>query len=88
MLIPIYEKTFQKELERDRKRGKDLKKLTIICKILIDEIPLPMKNKNHKLLGEYKGFWECHIEPDWLLVYKKTNTHVIFCRLGTHSDLF
>jgi mRNA interferase YafQ len=52
------------------------------------EQPLPYRNRNHKLKGEYIGYWECHIEPDWLPVYKKTETHIIFSRTGSHSDLF
>lgn len=57
-------------------------------KLLILEKPLLEKHRNHKLKGDYVGYWECHIEPDWLLVYKKTETHIIFARTGTHSDLF
>lgn len=52
------------------------------------EQPLPPKNRNHKLKGDYVGYWECHIELDWLLVYKKTETEIIFARTGSHSDLF
>jgi mRNA interferase YafQ len=57
-------------------------------KLLTQEKPLLPKHRNHKLKGEYIGYWECHIEPDWLLVYKKTETHIIFARTGSHSDLF
>lgn len=88
MLKPTYLRSFERELDRDKKRGKDLSKMRKIMDALLEEKPLPSKNRNHKLKGEFEGYWECHVEPDWLLVYKKTNTHIIFVRTGTHSDLF
>ncbi len=71
-----------------QKRGKDLGDLKSIVKLLLEEISLPPQNRNHKLKGEFKDYWECHIESDWLLIYKKTKTEIIFVRTGTHSDLF
>ena len=68
MLIPIHTKTFEKELEKSKKRGKDLGKIKEIMNLLIYEKPLLPKHKNHKLKGNYVGRWECHIEPDWLLI--------------------
>lgn len=88
MLKPVYERRFEKEVRMAIKRGKDMRKLKDIMQLLIEEKPLPPKNLNHRLRGEFKDYWECHIEPDWLLVYKKTLTEVIFARTGTHSDLF
>jgi mRNA interferase YafQ len=88
MLEAIYLRQFEKEVEKAKKRGKDLQKLKSIIKLLVKEEPLPPKNRNHRLKGDYVGYWECHIEPDWLLVYKKTATEIIFTRTGTHSDLF
>lgn len=79
---------FTREVEKTRKRGKDMSKLGEIIKKLTEEAPLDPKHRNHRLKGEYKGRWECHIEPDWLLVYLKTDTEIIFERTGTHSDLF
>jgi len=57
---------------------------------LIQEIPLDAKHRNHRLSGDYKGSWECHIEPDWLLIYQVNDKsgEILFERLGTHSDLF
>ena len=88
MLTPIYLSRFEKEVKLAKKRGKDMLKLKHIIQLLIDEQPLPPKNRNHKLQGEFKDCWECHIEPDWLLIYKKTAKEIIFARTGTHSDLF
>ena len=70
------------------KRGKDVNKLIDVMKLLINDQALLPKHNNHPLQGNYTGKWECHIEPDWLLVYRKTGEEVIFYRTGTHSDLF
>lgn len=88
MLKAIYERTFLKETEKAKKRGKDMQKLAEVMILIGEGKPLLAKYKEHKLKGEYLGCWECHIEPDWLLVYKKTKTTVSFARTGTHSDLF
>ena len=79
---------FDSETEIARKRGKDMSELGDIIKKLSNKIPLDPKHRNHKLTGTFKGRWECHIEPDWLLVYYKTDTEIIFERTGSHSDLF
>ncbi len=88
MLKGVYERRFEKEVEVAIKRGKDMQKLKDIMRLLLEENPLPPKNRNHRLVGNFKNCWECHIEPDWLLIYKKTSTEIIFARTGTHSDLF
>jgi mRNA interferase YafQ len=88
MLKPIHLRKFENEVVKANKRGRDIEKLKEIMKLLTQEKQLPPKHRNHKLKGEYSGYWECHIEPDWLLVYKKTETHIIFARTGSHSDLF
>lgn len=88
MLNPVYLRQFEKEVTKAKKRGKDMEKLKEAMRLLVTEKSLPPKNHNHKLKGEYVGYWECHVEPDWLLIYKKTDTHIFFARTGTHSDLF
>ena len=88
MLMPIYEKRFIKDLERAKKRGKDIQKLKDIMEMILYEKTLPIKNRNHKLKGDFVNYWECHIEPDWLLIYKLMSKEVIFARTGTHADLF
>lgn len=88
MLQPIHLRKFETEVIKAKKRGKDIEKLKDVMKLLIEEKPLPQKLHNHKLKGNYVGYWECHIEPYWLLVYKKADTKIIFARTGTHSDLF
>lgn len=88
MLGLISETRFEKDLKLAAKRKRHLDKLNAIVIALRRGEKLPVKNHNHKLQGSYKDYWECHIEPDWLLVYKKTKTHIILARTGTHSDLF
>ena len=88
MLKPIYQKQFEKDVKQIKKRGKKITKLKDIISLLILKKTLSVKNHNHKLKGEYQRYWECHIEADWLLVYKKNSTTIIFVRTGTHSDLF
>lgn len=88
MLKILYRTKFKKELKRQEKRGKDIKTFLDIAKKLAKEEALGAKHRNHKLVGNFKDRWECHIEPDWLLVYFKTDDEIIFERTGTHSDLF
>lgn len=88
MLKLIYQSKFKKDFERSKKRGKNLVKLETIINLLINLKPLPAKNRNHKLTGDYKHHWECHIEPDWLLIYLKNDTEIILVRTGSHADLF
>jgi mRNA interferase YafQ len=88
MLKPIYLRQFERDLKLAQQRGKNIDKLKEIIKLLVEEIALPAKNRNHKLKGTFKDYFECHIEPDWLLIYKKTITEIILVRTGTHSDLF
>lgn len=84
----VFERSFKKDFEKAKKRGKDLEKFREIIELLIQGKSLPTKNRNHKLKGNYKDCFECHIEPDWLLIYRKTSREIILVRTGTHSDLF
>ncbi len=81
---------FQKDLKRVQKRGYDISLLTDIIKKLANGETLPEKNKDHALSGDYIGCRECHITPDWLLVYEIDNGELLLylTRTGTHSDLF
>ena len=87
-LIIQTQKIFERDAKKMRKRKKDLSKLKMILNVLSEEKQLPEKYRNHKLVGDYRGYWELHIEPDWLLIYKKTKTTLILERTGSHSDLF
>ena len=88
MFTPVYTKQFSKDVKKARKRGKNLEKFKIIAKTLLSGEPLDEIHKNHKLIGDYLGRRECHLESDWLLIYKTTDDQIIFERMGSHSDLF
>jgi mRNA interferase YafQ len=88
MLERIYQQAFLKDVERAKKRGKNLQKLKTIIDMLLEQKQLPFKYKNHKLKGIFTDCWECHIEPNWLLIYKKTLSAITLVRNGTHADLF
>lgn len=88
MLTPIYKNKFEQDLKRALKRGKNAEKLKSIIRDLVAGKKLAPKFQEHKLVGNYRDRYECHIEPDWLLVYKRTETEIIFERTGSHSDLF
>ena len=81
---------FQRDLKRIKKRGLDISLLTNILKKLAAGEPLPEKNRDHQLSGDYAGCRECHITPDWLLIYEVVEETLILylTRTGTHSDLF
>lgn len=81
---------FQRDLKRIQKRGYDISLLTAIIKKLANGESLPEKNRDHNLSGDYSGCRECHITPDWLLVYEIDNGELILylTRTGSHSDLF
>ena len=81
---------FQKDLKRAKRRGYDIPLLTEIIKKLANGENLPEKNKDHSLSGDYEGCRECHITPDWLLIYEIDGSDLILylTRTGTHSDLF
>jgi mRNA interferase YafQ len=89
-MIPSYTKRFEKDVKIMQKRGKNMDKLKLIIKKLVNQEPLPAKYRDHKLIGNYLDRRECHIEPDWLLIYKliPQENLIIFERTGTHSDLF
>lgn len=88
MLEPFYKNKFKQDVARMKKRGKQLRKLQEVISMLIDQHELPLKYRDHRLLGQYNNCRECHIEPDWLLIYLIEGKDLIFVRTGTHSDLF
>lgn len=79
---------FKKDIKRLQKRGKDLAKIKEVIDLLLAQKPLPEKNRDHQLGGNWAGHRDCHIEPDWLLIYKVLDDEVRLERTGTHSDLF
>lgn len=84
----MYKPAYTTQFSKDRKRGKNPEKLKLVIRSLLAGEPLNPLHRNHKLVGNYAGRWECHIESDWLLIYKLQADLIIFERTGTHSDLF
>lgn len=90
MLTIRYQSTFKKDFKLMKKRGYDIQKLEDVLFLLAHQKPLPEIYKDHLLIGNYAGCRECHISPDWLLIYELNEQELILClmRTGTHSDLF
>ena len=87
-LQAIHTKQFEKDVKKIIKRGKKLSKLKAVIEALLNSKKLSKQYRDHKLLGKYINRRECHIEPDWLLIYKLGMSSIIFERTGTHADLF
>jgi mRNA interferase YafQ len=90
MLTIKYQTAFKKDYKRLKKRGYDLRMLAKVLEILAAGQPLPAEYHDHVLLGDYAGCHECHIAPDWLLVYEIVEQDLLLylTRTGTHSDIF
>lgn len=88
MLSFVYSSQFKKDMRLAKKRGKDLAKVKKLMDLILMGESLGPKHRDHWLEGSYSGRRECHVEPDWLLVYKPMPGKIIFERTGTHSDLF
>jgi mRNA interferase YafQ len=82
------QKQFRNDVKRQKRRGKDVEELIAAIELLAEEGSLPTAYRPHKLSGEWRGVWECHIEPDWLLIYAVMDEEVLLIRTGTHADLF
>ena len=88
MLKPKVSRQFERDYVRQVKRNKSLEKLDEVMKLIVEEKPLLRKHNDHPLRGNWKGYRDCHVEPDWLLLYRIAGNEVTFERTGTHSDLF
>lgn len=90
MLTIKYQAAFKKDYKRIVKRGYDMRLLEKVIELLANQKPLPEMNRDHQLSGDYAGCRECHITPDWLLIYEVADEELILylTRTGSHSDLF
>jgi mRNA interferase YafQ len=90
MLDIVYSSDFKKDYKRIKKRGYDMRLLASVVTTLCNCEKLPERFRDHNLVGKYTGYRECHITPDWLLVYTVKNSvlKLELTRTGTHSDLF
>ena len=86
----IYTGQFKKDLKRCQKRGLDIELLHKVITLLQENGSLPAEYKPHILSGQCSGYWECHIKPDWLLIWEQNDKELTLLLLntGTHSDLF
>ena len=83
-----YTSQFKKDYKKVKKQNKDIGKLRIVVEKLATKEKLEPKYKDHALIGNWKGFRDCHLEPDWFLIYKATEEILILERTGSHSELF
>jgi len=83
-----YTTQFKKDYKRIKKQNKDLTKLRTIIDLLISGQSLGSQYRDHQLAGNWKGHRDCHIEPDWILIYRLTPDDLFLERTGSHSDLF
>ena len=79
---------FRRDLRRMQRRGKDLSKLYDVVETLARGEELDARHRPHPLIGNWRSFWDCHIEPDWLLIYRVQEAFVELYRTGSHADLF
>ena len=83
-----YTGQFKRDVKLAKKRGKDLGKLRQVMVLLLEGFPLPRELGDHPLKGEWKPSRDCHIEPDWILIYSIDGDMVCFERTGSHADIF
>jgi len=83
-----YAGQFKRDLKKAKKRGLDMQKIKEPIRLLIEEEPLPPVYRDHPLTGNWRGYRDLHIEPDWLLIYRISENMIRFERTGSHSDLF
>ena len=88
MLTPVRSTQFKRDVRRVEKRGKDLSRLRSLLSLLIERKPLPAYYSDHPLKGNWKGYRDAHIEPDWLLLYRVVGNELHLARTGSHADLF
>ncbi|MDJ0450575.1 type II toxin-antitoxin system YafQ family toxin [Methylocystis sp. JR02] len=88
MLTPVRSGRFKKDVKLAERRGKDLDKLKAVLLLLLEGAALSPDYRDHPLKGEWKGFRDLHIEPDWLLIYRIEGEELQLARTGSHADLF
>ena len=84
----FYSSQFKKDIKLAQKRHKDIEKFKAVAALLVAGDALDDRYKDHALKGNLSDYRECHLEPDWLLVYRTNISEIHFSRIGTHSDIF
>ena len=89
-LEPVYTNRFKRDIKRLKKQQRDMEKLKKIMKLLAKQKPLAAKYRDHPLIGNWVGHRDCHVEPDWVLIYRAIpeENEIRFERTGSHSELF
>jgi mRNA interferase YafQ len=88
VLRPVLEKSFLKSWKKLAKKHYDYSKLQAMVRLLLNQTPLPPHNKDHALTGNLRGLRECHIEGNWLLIYRLEADRLVLIKTGTHDDCF
>ena len=88
MLTPIRSGAFKRDVKRAEKRGKDMAKLRAVLLLLIEGRALSVSYQDHPLRGDWKGYRDVHIEPDWVLIYRTAGNELRLARTGSHADVF
>ena len=88
MYKPYFHKQFKKDIRSCKKQGKDMEKIKYVIQKILEGKSIEGKYRLHKLVGIYRDRFECHIQPDWLLIFKKDGYSIIFERTGSHAELF
>ena len=88
MYTPVYTKQFERDIKRCQRRGKDFVKFKLLARTLLAGQKPDAIHRDHKLTGNMIGRRDCHIESDWVLIYRIDGDNLVFERTGTHSDLF
>ena len=88
MYTPVYTKQFERDIKRCQRRGKDFVKFKLLARTLLAGQRPDAIHRDHKLTGNMIGRRDCHIESDWVLIYRIDGDNLVFERTGTHSDLF
>lgn len=88
MLTPVRTSQFKRDVKRVKKRDKDMSKLRTLVTLLMEQSPLPDAYQDHPLRGNWNGYRDAHIEPDWLLLYRVVGNELQLARTGSHADIF
>ncbi|MCM5705847.1 type II toxin-antitoxin system YafQ family toxin [Larsenimonas salina] len=88
MLVLVRTSQFKRDVKRLQKQGKDMEKLKTLLTLLVTQSPLPEEYQDHSLRGNWKGYRDAHIEPDWLLLYRVQGDELQLARTGSHANLF
>jgi mRNA interferase YafQ len=90
MFSVFYTSRFKKDLKKGLRQHRDINKLFLLIDLLVNDKPLPPQSRLHPLKGDYEGYWDCHINPDWGLIFRfdKAKKLIELVRIGSHADLF